>query len=134
MTRYVVVSALSGILFGILDGVVHANPLARKLYSYYGSIARTSVNAPAGLAIDLVYGFVMAALFLILYKALPGGSGLAKGLFFGVVVWFFRVVMGGVGEWMMVSMPPAALIYRLGSGFVEMLLLGAFYGFTLRGH
>ncbi len=31
MIRYIIVSIVSGILFGILDGVINANPLARRL-------------------------------------------------------------------------------------------------------
>jgi hypothetical protein len=31
MTRYVIMSLVSGILFGVLDGLINANPLARRL-------------------------------------------------------------------------------------------------------
>jgi hypothetical protein len=56
MIGYIIVSAVSGILFGILDGVINANPLARRLYAFYKPIARTSINPLAGIAIDLVFG------------------------------------------------------------------------------
>jgi len=91
--RYVLVSVGSGILFGVMDGILNANPLARRLYKVFEPIARKSVNVPAGLAIDLVYGFALAGGFLLLYASLPGGSGLLKGLVFGGLVWFARVVM-----------------------------------------
>ena len=77
MTAYIIAGIASGILFGILDGVINANPLAQRLYLVYKPIARTSVNPLAGIAIDLVYGFVMAGVFLLLYQSLPGGTGLA---------------------------------------------------------
>ena len=93
MLRYVVVSLASGILFGALDAVINANPLAQRLYEVYRPIARASVNAPAGVAIDLVYGFVLAGIFLLLYASLPGGAGWRKGISFGLLAWFFRVVM-----------------------------------------
>ena len=32
MLGYIIVSIVSGILFGILDCVIHANPLAQRLY------------------------------------------------------------------------------------------------------
>jgi len=35
MIGYIVVSIVSGILFGILDGAIHANPLAQRLYEVY---------------------------------------------------------------------------------------------------
>ena len=79
MLRYVVVSIVSGILFGILDGVINANPLAQRLFEVYKPVAKTSINPLAGMVIDLVYGFVTAGVFLLLYKSLPGGTGPVKG-------------------------------------------------------
>ena len=67
MIRYVIVSVASGLLFAILDGLINANPLAQRLYTVYKPIAKTSVNFQAGMVIDLVYGFVMAGAFLLLY-------------------------------------------------------------------
>ena len=132
MIRYAIVSVLSGILFGILDGLINANPLAQKLYEVYKPIAKTSINPIAGMAIDIVYGFVMAGAFMVLYRSLPGEAGIVKGISFALVVWFFRVVMYVATQWMMFNVPPAALIYTLLSGLGEMLILGILYGSTLK--
>jgi hypothetical protein len=94
MMKYIIVSIGSGILFGALDGVINANPLAQRLYAVYKPIAKTSLNLSAGIAIDLVYGFVLAGVFLLLYGSLPGDIGLAKGVSFALLLWFFRVAMG----------------------------------------
>ena len=40
MTEYIIVSVVSGILFGILDGVINANPLAQRLYEVFKPIAK----------------------------------------------------------------------------------------------
>ena len=98
MIRYIVVSVASGVLFGVMDGLIHANPLARKLYAIYEPLARKSINIPAGFAIDLIYGFAMAGIFLLLYASLPGQSPLAKGLSFGLLAWFFRVAMQAASQ------------------------------------
>jgi hypothetical protein len=132
MWSYILVSLAAGLLFGILDGVINANPLAQRLYEAYKPIAKTSVNAVAGIAIDLVYGFVMAGLFLLLRKSLPSGAGWLKGLSFGLIAWFFRVLMSVASQWMMYRIPPAALAYTLLTGLAEMLLIGLFLGLTLR--
>ena len=132
MTRYLIVSFASGILFGILDGAINANPLAQRLYSVYSPIARTSINPAAGIAIDLAYGFIMAAVFLLLYQSLPGETGIVKGLSFAVLVWFFRVVMSAASTWIMFNIPIPTLIYNLVAGLVEMLVLGILYGLTLK--
>jgi hypothetical protein len=132
MLRYVLVSIGSGLLFGILDGLIHANPVAEKLYQVYKPIARTSVNAPAGIAIDLAYGFIMAAIFLLLYESLPGQSGIVKGLSFAVLAWFFRGVMYAASTWMMFDLSAQVVGYGLVATLAEMLVLGSLYGLTLR--
>ncbi len=93
MIRYCIVSIINGILFGTLDGIINANPYARKLMEVYKPIAKTAINAPAGIVIDLVYGFAIGFIFMLLYGALPGNNGLVKGIIFGLIIWFFRVLM-----------------------------------------
>jgi len=132
MIRYITVSVVSGILFGILDGVINANPLAQRLYAVYKPIARTSINPFGGIVIDLVYGFIMAGVFLLLYKSLPGETGLIKGVSFAFLVWFFRVVMYAATQWVMFNIPLEALLYSLVAGLGEMLILGVLYGLTLK--
>jgi hypothetical protein len=131
MTSYIIVSIISGILFGILDGLINANPLAVRLFEIFKPIAKTSINIPAGVVIDLVYGFALAGLFLLLYPALPGDAGVVKGISFALVVWFLRVVMGVISQWMMYTVPVNALLYSLLAGLGEMLILGILYGLTL---
>ena len=132
MTEYIIISVASGILFGILDGVINANPLAQKLYDAYKPIAKTSINPIVGIVIDLVYGFVMAGAFLLLYTSLPGETGLIKGISFGLLVWFFRVVMNVASQWVMFKVPVQTLLYSLIAGLGEMLILGVLYGLTLK--
>ncbi len=132
MIEYLIISLISGILFGVLDGVINANPLAQKLYQVYKPIAKTSINPLSGIMIDLVYGFVMAGVFLLLYQSLPGETGLVKGLSFAFLVWFFRVVMYTASQWVMFNVPIEALLYSLVTGLGEMLMLGGLYGLTLK--
>ena len=132
MLRYILGSIGSGLLFGVLDGVINANPLAQKLYRVYAPIAKKSINPIAGIGIDLAYGFIMAGVFLLLYQALPGQSGFVKGLSFGLLIWFFRVVMSAASTWMMFEVPANTILYNLAAGLVEMLALGVIYGLTIQ--
>ncbi len=132
MMRYIIVSIGSGILFGILDGVINANPWAQRLYDVYKPIAKTSLNLPAGIVIDLVYGFALAGVFLFLYRSLPSEIGLVKGMSFALLIWFFRVVMSVASQWMMFNVSVETLLYTLLAGLGEMLILGALYGLTLK--
>jgi hypothetical protein len=131
MTAYLIVSIISGILFGLLDGVINANPLAVRLYEVYRPIAKTSINFVAGMVIDLVYGFLMAGIFILLYPALPGEAGLMKGISFALIAWFFRVVMSVLSQWMMYKVPVNTLLYTLLAGLGEMLVIGVLYGLAL---
>ena len=131
MLRYVLVSLGSGITFGLLDAVIHANPLAQRLYQVYKPISRASVNAPLGVGIDLMYGFSMAALFLLLYPSLPGHNGILKGISFGLIAWFFRVVMSAAAAWVMFKVPGQTLVYDLLTGLGEVVAIGMLYGWLL---
>ena len=132
MTAYILVSIIGGILFGVMDGLINANPLAVKLFEVFKPIAKTSINVPAGVIIDLVYGFVLAGLFLLLYPALPGATGLLKGISYALIIWFLRVAMSVISQWMMYTLPVNALLYTLLAGLGEMLVLGILYGIYLR--
>ncbi len=132
MLSNIIVSLVGGILFGLMDGLINANPLAQKMYEVYKPLARKSLNLLAGILIDLVYGFVIAGVFLLLYHSLPGDSGVVKGLSLGILVWFFRVVMSGVSQWVMYVVPVRTIIYSIFAGMGEMLILGILYGLFLK--
>ncbi len=132
MIRYSVVSIVCGLLFGIMDAIVQGNPLAREMLEVYRPIAKTSVNVPAGILIDLSYGFILCFIFLLLYRSLPGKTGFAKGISFGLVIWFLRVAMNAASSWMMFIVPPLTLLYIAVTGLLEMLLLGSVYGVCLK--
>lgn len=131
MIRYLTVSVGSGLLFGLMDGLINANPVAQRLYGVFQPIARRTMNVAVGAAIDLAYGFVLAGIFLLLYRSLPGNS-LHKGLVFGALLWFFRVVMQVASQWMMFAIPASTLLYTLICGLIEMLVLGLVYGLSLK--
>ena len=131
MTAYLIVSLGSGILFGIMDGLINANPLAVKLYEVYKPLAKPSINFVMGIIIDIVYGFILAGLYLLLYTSLPGAVGIVKGLCFALLLWFLRVVMGAASQWVTYKVPAKTLLYSLLVGLVEMLVLGMLYGLTL---
>lgn len=132
MSRYIIVSLVSGVLFGLMDGLINANPWATRYLEVYKPIARSSINAPVGLVIDLAYGFILAGIFLLLYASLPGDTGLVKGISFAFLVWFLRVFMAAASTWMMFIVPHQTLFYTLITGLGEVLVLGVLYGLTLR--
>ena len=117
-----------GVIFAILDGLLNANPLTQRVYAVYRPIAWQSANAPLGLSFDILSGIVMAVLFVALRPALSGGPA-AKGLAFGLMVWFFQIAMGVAAQAVMFNVPGSVLAYTLLSGLVEMTILGTLAGY-----
>jgi hypothetical protein len=131
MFRQIAVGLGAGLLFLVLDGVIHANALAQRLYAVYEPLARDRVNALAGSAIDLAYGVVLAAIFVRLSPSLPGNGGVAKGLSFGLLVWFLRVVMSVAGEWVTRTTPVVTHGYVLLTGLLQVTLVSVLIGALL---
>ncbi len=132
MLRYIAISVSSGLILGFLDGLINANPYAQKLFAVYKPIAKSSVNIALGFGIDILYGFVMAGVFLLVHKSLPGQTALLKGLSFGLIVSFFSVVMHVFSQLVMFRVPPKALIYMFLTGLAEMLMISLFLSLTLK--
>lgn len=131
MFRFFLVALGSGLLFGVMDALINANPLAQRLYEVYKPMNRKQVKAVSGTLIDLGYGLLLATLFLMFYDGLTGETGIMKGISFAVVLWFLRVVMGVATEYVTREIPPLTLCYTLFAGLLEMLVLGILYGLTL---
>ena len=132
MARFIITAILTGLLFGIMDGLLNGNPYAVKLMECYKPIAKQTINVPMGLLIDLFYGFVISGIYLILRPSLPTEIGVVKGLTYGLGMWFFRVLMGVVSNWMMFNVPVKTLVYVLFAGFMEMIILGIINGIMLK--
>jgi hypothetical protein len=131
MLRKVSVGVVAGVVFLILDGLLNANPLAQRLYTVYRPIARPSVNALAGSAIDLAYGMVLVLLFVTLRASLPGRTSLMKALSFGLMVWFLRVCMRVAGEWVVTVVPAPVHVYTLVAGLLQVLIVAGLIGLLL---
>ena len=86
MIRFIIISLIGGLLFGIPDGLINANSLAHKFLEYYKYIAKQNINVQMGLIIDGIYGFVMYWIFLLIYISLPSENGLIKGFIYGIII------------------------------------------------
>ena len=131
MLRIILVGLAAGVAFLITDAVLNANPLAQRLYAAYSPIARASVNALAGSLIDLAYGMILTVLFVTLWPGLPGETGLVKGLSFGLMVWFLRVVMRVASDWVTTTVPSSTHAYALVGGLIQILLVTALIALLL---
>lgn len=132
MIRFIIAVILTGLLFGTMDGLINGNPYAVKLMECYKPIAKQTVNIPIGLLIDLFYGFIISGIFIIIKPSLPTEIGIIKGLTYGLGMWFFRVLMGVISNWMMFNIPLKTLIYTLLTGLIEMIILGILTGLIIK--
>ena len=129
--RFILSSLIVGIVFGILDGLIHVNPIAENLYNVYKPITSDAVNVMARVIIDVVYGFILCGVFLLLYGSLPG-SGFVKGIAYGILIWIFRVIMYALTQWMMFTVPFSTILYIIISGLIEMLIIGGLIGLLIK--
>ena len=132
MVRFIITAILTGLLFGIMDGLINGNPYAVKLMEYYKPIAKPCINISIGLLIDLFYGFIITGIFIFILPVLPTEFGIIKGITYGLGIWFFRVLMGVISNWMMFTIPGKTLIYILLTGLIEMVILGILNGLMIK--
>ncbi len=126
--RYVAASCAVGVAFVLLDAILNANPIAQGAYAAFAPLARSELVLLPAVTIDVVYGFVLCAVFVGVQGGLPGRTPLSKGVSFGLLVWFFRVIMGAAAQWVMFDIPAVTVAYSVGAGLVEMLVIGVLVG------
>jgi len=132
MTRFVVTAIITGFFFGIMDGMIYGNPYAARLMEVYRPLARKNVKFLAGMATDLLSGFIISAVFYLIMPVLPSDYGLIQGLLYGVILWYFKVFMNVTSDWMMFNIPRKTLFYILLTGLAEMIILGVTNGLMLK--
>jgi hypothetical protein len=132
MVKFIIVAVVTGLLFGTMDGFINGNPYAVRLMECFKPIAKQTINIPIGLVIDLIYGFIISGIFIVIMPVLPTEIGIIKGIIYGLGMWFFRVLMGVISNWMMFNIPGKTLIYTLLTGLVEMIIIGILNGLILK--
>lgn len=132
--RILWVGVVVGVVFIILDALINANPLGVKALEFYTPIARDGILLPVGIVSDLVSGFLIVGFFALFYKSLPTSSGIVKGIIFGLIAGYLRVVMNVAASFTMFKMPAGSALYTLCAGMVEMVILGLLAGLLYRSH
>ncbi len=80
---------------------------------------------------NLVFAFLLALVYALIYKGLPG-KGIVKGLWFGLFVWLVGALPGNFALGMFTVMAQEVVIYwiivSLLTGLWQGLLIAAIYG------
>jgi hypothetical protein len=113
---------VTGVLFVIFDMLIAMS--TSPVYSPYSDLAiwRTPPNILAGFVFDLINGFILVAVYMTIYKGIPG-FGWKKGLNYGIIVGLFRVVMMSFSTGVMFNVPLVLVITGLITGYIEIVLL-----------
>lgn len=120
--RMSAVSLVIGITFIIFDMLIAIS--MTPIFSSYSDLPiwKTSPNVSAGAIFDLINGFILVAVYTMIYNGIPG-LGWEKGLSFGVIVGLFRVVMASFSTIVMYNIPSVMVVTSLITGYMEIVLL-----------
>ena len=125
--RLIVAGIVASVLFLLLDmmlgavgGLIAANVFGVPFDQPPGIEAKIRF----GLLFELINGFMLALIYSVIYRCLPG-QGWQKGISYGLIVWGLRVVMWAFSTFMMTDMPPALIAITVVTGLIEVLILGA---------
>jgi hypothetical protein len=124
--RLIVAGIAASVLFLVLDmmlgavgGLITANVFGVPFEQPPGIEAKIKF----GLLFELINGFMLALIYAVIYRCLPG-RGWQKGISYGLIVWGLRVVMWAFSTFMMTGMPLALIAVTVVTGLIEVLILG----------
>ena len=123
--RLAIAGGVASILFLVLDAALGmlGGWIGARLFGLPSTQPEgIASKMAAGLVFELVNGFLLAAIYALIYRCLPG-AGWIKGLSYGLLVWGLRVVMWAFSTYMMTDMSPIAISITVGTGLVEMLVI-----------
>ena len=113
---------VTGALFILFDMLI-AMATSQIFSSYFElEIWKTPPNITAGLVFDLINGFIIVAVYMVIYNGIPG-SGWQKGINYGIIVGLFRVVMTSFSSIVMYNIPLILVVTSLITGYIEIVIL-----------
>lgn len=129
MTKFIIISVVSGLILGVIDFLFSNEDLSEGLSGFFRQFSESAREAAACIGINLALGFGMTGIFLLMKKSLPGFV-IVMG--FALAVWFFRVMMFFIRQWMTFKASANDLAYVFIAGVSQMITLGILYDLTLK--
>ena len=123
---------LGGVVFGIIgeiSGFIIYVVLFMKWISEAGQVFRPmdSLYMRIGMPLaDILGGLMVALAYAILYKGIPG-TGIKKGLAFGLILWLITRFAGEIFFYVMSPIPFTLII----AGWIHGLLVGVLGGMAM---
>ena len=112
---------------GVMSGFFSVAVFKLPIFVSDSTLWRREFNPALSILLDITYGIILAGLFNLLYMSIPG-KGVLKGIAFGLIIWFFKVVMAMGSIRVMFNVSDKILVYWTFSGLLELLVIGSVLG------
>jgi len=131
----ILIAALAVSLFGAIFSGVTCGWLFNWVYKLEPTNVWKPMDGPPGLVFYIggfLLNIVLAVVYSLLQKGVPGESKLTKGIIFGLCVWAVGILPGMFSTYSFMTMAAGAVIYWTILGLVEMpikgLIIAVIYG------
>jgi hypothetical protein len=131
----ILIAALALSVFGMIFGGLTCGWLFNWVYKLEPTNVWKPMAGPPGLAFQiggLLLNMVLAVVYALLRKGIPGKNKLAKGILFGLCVWAVGMLPGMFSTYAFMTVATGVVIYWTLIGLVELplkgLIISSIYG------
>jgi hypothetical protein len=131
----ILIAALAVSVFGAVLGGVTCGWLFSWVYELEPTNVWKPMEGPPGLVfyiVSFLLNIVLAVVYALLRKGIPGKNKLIKGLIFGLCVWAVGILPGMFATYYFMTVATGVVLYWTILGLVEMpikgLIIAAIYG------
>ena len=131
----ILIAALVVSLFGAIFAGVTCGWLFNWVYKLEPINAWKPMDGPPGLSFyigSFILNIILAVVYALLKKGIPGRNNFLKGLNFGLCVWAVGMLPGMFSTYSFMTVATGAVIYWTILGLIEMpikgLIIAAIYG------
>ncbi|MBM4177662.1 hypothetical protein FJ208_02590 [Candidatus Gribaldobacteria bacterium] len=131
----ILISALAVSLFSMVFAGVTCGGLFNWVYKLEPTNVWKPMDGPPGLAFQIgsfLLNVVLAIVYVLLRKGIPGKNKLTKGLIFGLCVWAVGMLPGMFTTYYFMTVATGVVIYWSLMGLIEIpikgLIIAAIYG------
>jgi hypothetical protein len=112
---------------GMISGFFSVAVFKLPMFVSDSTLWRKEFNPALSILLDISYGIILAGLFNLIYMSMPG-KGVVRGIAFGLIIWFFKVVMAMGSIRVMFNVSDKILVYWTCTGLLEFLMVGMVLG------
>jgi hypothetical protein len=125
------------LIHAVISNVLWQNPLVANIFNEYKNhptMKSMEVFGGTGnwVMLNMIFGIILIAffiyLYIVLYPALLGKSGWAKGLFFGSIIGITKSVPEAFNNFMHFNYPNILIVIQLVNTLLSLIIFGVVLG------